>query len=132
MDGKRRRSSSTTRKRTAFRSLRSRRTRWRRTGKRRWRSAATDISPSPASRGRWSPRSSGSSGGPMPGPEGAPRARILIVDDHEDNVELLRARLEAWGFATTAASDGEAALALVEQSPPDLILLDVMMPKIDG
>ncbi len=59
-------------------------------------------------------------------------ACILIVDDHEDNVELLRARLEAWGFATTAASDGEAALALVEQSPPDLILLDVMMPKIDG
>ena len=68
----------------------------------------------------------------MPGPEGAPGARILIVDDHEDNVELLRARLEAWGFETRTASDGEAALASVEASPPDLILLDVMMPKIDG
>ena len=68
----------------------------------------------------------------MAGPEGAPGARILIVDDHEDNVELLRARLEAWGFETDTARDGEAALASVERSPPDLILLDVMMPKIDG
>ena len=68
----------------------------------------------------------------MPGPEGAPGATILIVDDHEDNVELLRARLEAWGFETRTATDGEAALASVEATPPDLILLDVMMPKIDG
>jgi two-component system, cell cycle response regulator len=59
-------------------------------------------------------------------------ARILIVDDHEDNVELLRARLESWGFRTEAASDGAAALAAVERNPPDLILLDVMMPKVDG
>ena len=69
-------------------------------------------------------------------PETPPAAdsspRILIVDDHDDNVELLRARLEAWGFETEAASDGEAALSLVEQSPPDLILLDVMMPQVDG
>jgi diguanylate cyclase (GGDEF)-like protein len=59
-------------------------------------------------------------------------ARILIVDDHEDNVELLKARLESWGFRTATATDGEAALQEVQQSPPDLILLDVMMPKIDG
>ena len=59
-------------------------------------------------------------------------ARILIVDDHEDNVELLRARLEAWGYATECAVDGEEALAKIEKSPPDLVLLDVMMPKIDG
>jgi diguanylate cyclase (GGDEF)-like protein len=59
-------------------------------------------------------------------------ATILIVDDHEDNVELLRARLEARGYHTTAAEDGEAALQLVEAQPPDLILLDVMMPKVDG
>ena len=59
-------------------------------------------------------------------------ACILIVDDHEDNVELLRARLESWGFRTEAATDGAAALAAVEHRPPDLILLDVMMPKVDG
>ena len=59
-------------------------------------------------------------------------ARILIVDDHEDNVELVRARLEAWGYATECAVDGEEALQKIEKSPPDLVLLDVMMPKIDG
>jgi len=59
-------------------------------------------------------------------------ACILIVDDHEDNVELLRARLDSWGYRTETAGDGEEALAKVEASAPDLILLDVMMPKIDG
>jgi diguanylate cyclase (GGDEF)-like protein len=57
---------------------------------------------------------------------------ILIVDDHEDNVELLRVRLETWGYHVDTAMDGETALARVEGNPPDLILLDIMMPKIDG
>ena len=59
-------------------------------------------------------------------------ARILVVDDHEDNIELLRARLEAWGYRTVCAMDGASALRAVYESPPDLILLDVMMPEIDG
>ena len=59
-------------------------------------------------------------------------ARILIVDDHEDNVELLRARLDARGYATLSASDGQEALECVRRTPPDLILLDIMMPKVDG
>jgi diguanylate cyclase (GGDEF)-like protein len=59
-------------------------------------------------------------------------ARILVVDDHEDNIELLRARLEARGYEVTAAMDGQEALDSVAASPPDLILLDVMMPRIDG
>jgi len=59
-------------------------------------------------------------------------ARILIVDDHEDNVELLRARLEARGYETDTAADGQQALEHVRAAPPDLILLDVMMPKVDG
>jgi diguanylate cyclase (GGDEF)-like protein len=60
------------------------------------------------------------------------KGRILVVDDHEDNIELLRARLEARGYVVEGASDGQAALDAVERSCPDLILLDVMMPKMDG
>jgi two-component system, cell cycle response regulator len=59
-------------------------------------------------------------------------SRILVVDDHEDNVELLRARLESWGYRVESAHDGKAALESVSASPPDLILLDVMMPSLDG
>jgi two-component system, cell cycle response regulator len=58
--------------------------------------------------------------------------RVLVVDDHEDNVELLRVRLESWGYTVDTARDGLSALQSVEQSPPDLILLDVMMPSVDG
>src|SRR3954469_6470119 len=68
----------------------------------------------------------------MAAPREVDPARILIVDDHEDNVELLRARLEAWGYTPECAGDGAEALMKIEQSPPDLVLLDVMMPKIDG
>jgi diguanylate cyclase (GGDEF)-like protein len=68
----------------------------------------------------------------MEAPRDAEAALILIVDDHDDNVELLRARLESWGYRTESASDGAEALAKVEKSPPDLILLDVMMPVMDG
>ncbi|MDQ3697899.1 MAG: diguanylate cyclase [Gemmatimonadota bacterium] len=62
---------------------------------------------------------------------GAP-PRILIVDDHEDNVEVLRARLESRGYTCESARDGEEALRMLDDNPPDLILLDVMMPKVDG
>ena len=58
--------------------------------------------------------------------------KILVVDDHEDNIELLRARLEARGYVVFGANDGQAALDQVERVCPDLILLDVMMPKMDG
>src|SRR5215207_7070603 len=58
--------------------------------------------------------------------------KILVVDDHEDNIEVLRIRLESWGYSTDAVSDGAAALRYVEATPPDLILLDVMMPEISG
>jgi two-component system, cell cycle response regulator len=66
------------------------------------------------------------------GTEGPSSTRILIVDDHEDNVEVIRARLEASGYQIESAADGIEALDRVRQSPPDLILLDVMMPHIDG
>ena len=60
------------------------------------------------------------------------KPRILVVDDHEDNIELLRARLEARGYEVEGATDGQAALEMVDKVCPDLILLDVMMPKMDG
>jgi len=60
------------------------------------------------------------------------KKKILVVDDHEDNIELLRARLEARGYEVHGANDGHAALEAVQRICPDLILLDVMMPKMDG
>src|SRR5687768_7197394 len=102
---------------------------WHRTGRRRWRSDVTGIWRSRASRARSSPRCSAFSGRAM---EREGNARILIVDDHEDNVELLRLRLEAWGYRTDTAMDGASALRQVYEAAPDLILLDVMMPEIDG
>ena len=59
-------------------------------------------------------------------------ARILVVDDIADNVEILRMRLESLGYEIVVAEDGEQALAVVRETLPDLILLDIMMPKIDG
>ena len=59
-------------------------------------------------------------------------ARILIVDDIQDNREILDGRLSAYGYETVQAADGEQALAAVRAHLPDLILLDVVMPKLDG
>ena len=60
------------------------------------------------------------------------KKRILVVDDHEDNVEVLRARLEARGYDVKGANSGQEALDTVAGWVPDLILLDVMMPDMDG
>ncbi len=59
-------------------------------------------------------------------------ARILVVDDIPDNVEILRMRLGSLGYEVVVAGDGEQALATARSALPDLILLDIMMPKIDG
>ena len=59
-------------------------------------------------------------------------ARILVVDDIADNVEILRMRLSSLGYEVIAAFDGEQALAMVHSQLPDLVLLDINMPKIDG
>jgi adenylate cyclase len=58
--------------------------------------------------------------------------RILIVDDNEANRDILATRLRPHGYELMEASDGEEALAAARQNHPDLILLDVMMPKLDG
>ncbi len=58
--------------------------------------------------------------------------KILIVDDEQDIVETLQFMLEAEGFECYTAFDGEAGLNLAKEIMPDLIILDVMMPKING
>jgi adenylate cyclase len=58
--------------------------------------------------------------------------RILIVDDNLTNVKVLQTRLAAEGYEIGTAADGEEGLAAARQHAPDLILLDVMMPKLDG
>ena len=60
------------------------------------------------------------------------KATILVVDDNTDNVEILRAFLESRGFTIAEARDGRTALSLMEEVKPDLVLLDVMMPGMDG
>jgi signal transduction histidine kinase len=60
------------------------------------------------------------------------KTKILIVDDDVDTVELLTKRFHAEGYYTSEAYDGEQALQQVEEYQPDVILLDIMMPKIDG
>ena len=59
-------------------------------------------------------------------------ARVLVVDDLLPNVKLLEARLTSEYFNVVTAFSGPEALAAVEQSPPDIVLLDVMMPGMDG
>lgn len=59
-------------------------------------------------------------------------ASILVVDDHEQNLELLQAYLEEIGCKVRTARDGIEALAEVDAQHPDLIILDVMMPRMSG
>ena len=58
--------------------------------------------------------------------------RILVVDDNEDNIEIINARLSSRGFQIETASNGQEALDKVRKNPPHLLLLDVMMPLMDG
>jgi class 3 adenylate cyclase/AmiR/NasT family two-component response regulator len=58
--------------------------------------------------------------------------RILIVDDNDANRDILEQRLTVHGYQLLQAADGEEALAVAREHRPDLILLDIMMPKLDG
>ena len=58
--------------------------------------------------------------------------KILIVDDEKAIVDILKINLEKEGFVTTVAYDGEEAIKLANSVNPDLVLLDLMLPKIDG
>jgi DNA-binding NarL/FixJ family response regulator len=67
-----------------------------------------------------------------PDPSARLPARILIVDDEPLNVDYLEQELDGLGFETETAANGLEALERVADSPPDLVLLDVMMPEMDG
>ena len=58
--------------------------------------------------------------------------RILIADDQPMNVDILQTRLAVHGYEILTATDGEGALAVARAQQPDLILLDIMMPRMDG
>ena len=58
--------------------------------------------------------------------------RILIVDDEKDILELISFNLSKEGYSVVTASSGEEALASVAASPPDLVVLDLMLPGVDG
>lgn len=58
--------------------------------------------------------------------------RILIIEDEPDITELIKSRLESAGYKTIAAYDGVEGLEMAKKELPDLILLDILMPKMDG
>ena len=58
--------------------------------------------------------------------------KVLIVDDEPDVLLLLRVNLDAAGYETVLAADGETALGRIDDSSPDVVLLDIMMPVMDG
>ena len=60
------------------------------------------------------------------------RKRILLVDDTPDLVQVVSRRLESWGFEVLTAATGEEGLRMAQQTRPDLVLLDIMMPKMKG
>ena len=62
----------------------------------------------------------------------APRQCVLVVEDNPRNLKLVRAVLEHSGFDVVAATTGEEGVALARQSSPDLILMDLQLPGIDG
>jgi len=73
----------------------------------------------------------------LAGPRGGPSARpagasVLVVDDDAGLREFIRANLEAEGYSVREAGSASEGLAALDEEPPDLILLDVLMPKMDG
>jgi len=65
-------------------------------------------------------------------PKPAERKRILLVDDDREIVESIRVSLEANGYEILVARDGNQGLAMAERDNPDLVILDMMMPKRSG
>ena len=60
------------------------------------------------------------------------KAKIMIVEDNIDESKLIKMALEPEGYGVVLAGDGRSALALLEERRPDLVILDIMMPGLDG
>ncbi len=58
--------------------------------------------------------------------------RVLLIEDDRDIVELVRYNLEREGFQVASAMDGVSGLAQIRKTPPDILLLDLMLPKLSG
>ncbi len=65
-------------------------------------------------------------------PMGTPKARLLVVDDNDSNRDIMSRQLKRKGYDVVTAEDGERALTIVDAEEVDLIILDIMMPGIDG
>ena len=73
-----------------------------------------------------------SRGQPSTAPRAGDGATILVAEDHLDSRDALRALLEAFGYQVVVAVNGRQAVELALQDGPDLILMDIMMPELDG
>jgi len=60
------------------------------------------------------------------------KSHVLIVDDNQEMLQIIKRTLELEGFSADVASDGNSALALLKERKPDLVLLDIVMPGMDG
>ena len=60
------------------------------------------------------------------------KAKVLIVDDDQDIVTMLQDRLDASGYRTFTAGDGQRGIELIEQESPNLVLLDLYLPRLKG
>lgn len=69
---------------------------------------------------------------PTSRPEPEPLATVLIAEDHEDSRDALRTLLEAFGYRVHVAANGREAIERALATQPDLILMDIMMPEVDG
>ena len=65
-------------------------------------------------------------------PTGGASSKIVIVEDNEALAELYQTRLKLLGYECLPAYEGEAGLALIQKELPDLVLLDIMLPKVSG
>src|SRR5687768_5801560 len=64
--------------------------------------------------------------------EGKMQSKVLLVEDNQDNRALMKVFLEMYGMDVTEASDGYEAVEKAVASPPDLVLMDIAMPVLDG
>jgi DNA-binding response OmpR family regulator len=69
---------------------------------------------------------------PLPNKDIRNDRRVLVVEDERDLSEMLRFHLERAGYSVSVASDGRSAIQKVQEAPPDLILLDLMLPELSG